>query len=237
MARSVVLQGTHRCSRCELPPRWCVCAGQRAEPCPLRVDVLQHALEAHRPSSTGNLIPRVVAGARTHLYRRERGVRREEIARPAGEVDELWILHPNGDDPPAAPPPPARIQILLLDASWAQAGGMLAQVQDWGRRVRLPMSGKSRYALRAQNGEGRFSTFEALLFLLETLGLPDVAAPLRLQFELHVYAGLLSRGRKAEAAAYLENSPVRTAFPDLVATLSPRRGRRDAAEGESEREE
>lgn len=221
MARSVVLQGTHRCERCEMPPRWCVCAEQRSEACPLLVDVLQHALEAHRPSSTGNLIPRVVGGARVHLYRRERPLVRAEIVRP--EAEELWILHPNGEEPPSVPPPSGRLQVLLLDASWAQAGGMLAQVQDWGRRVRLPMSGRSRYALRAQNGEGRFSTFEALLFLLEALGETGPAGRLRLQFELHVYAGLCSRGRKAEAEAYLADSPVREAFPELLTELARKR--------------
>lgn len=204
-----------------MPPRWCVCAAQRSEPCPLLVDVLQHALEAHRPSSTGNLIPRVVEGARVHAYRRERPLVRAEIVRP--EAEELWILHPHGEEPPASPPAAGRLQVLLLDASWAQANGMLAQVQDWGRRVRLPMSGRSRYALRAQNGEGRFSTFEALLFLLESLGNEDAGARLRLQFELHVYAGLCSRGRKADAEAYLTTSPVRDAFPELLAEFARKR--------------
>ncbi len=221
MARSVVLQGTERCPRCELPPRWCICSAQRAEPCPVQVDVLQHVLEAHRPSSTGNLIPRVVAGARVFPYRRERPLIRAEFTRP--DIDELWILHPHGEEPPASPPPSARIQVLLLDASWAQAGGMLAQVQDWGRRVRLPMAGASRYALRAQNGADRFSSFEALLFLLEALGHAAAAAPLRLQFELHVYAGLCSRGRKHEAEAYLADSPVAAAFPELLAEFARKR--------------
>ncbi len=235
MARSVVLLGTRRCERCELPPRWCVCAAQTLEACPLHVDVLQHALEAHRPSSTGNLIPRVVAGARVHLYRRERPLVREEIVRP--EACELWILHPNGESLPepnvrntniGSEGGGAKLQVLLLDASWAQAGGMLAQVQTWGRRVRLPMEGKSRYALRAQNGDGRFSTFEALLFLLEARGEADTARRLRLQFELHVYAGLCSRGRKAEAEAYLADSPVREAFPDLIAEFARKRPNLDA---------
>lgn len=232
MARSVVLQGTKRCERCELPPRWCVCAGQRVEACPLHVDVLQHALEAHRPSSTGNLIPRVVEGARVHLYRRERPLVKEEIVR--AEAEELWILHPNGEELPelagggAARVCGRKLQVLLLDASWAQAGGMLAQVQDWGRRVRLPMAGRSRYALRAQNGDGRFSTFEALLFLLEARGEAEAAAKLRVQFELHVYAGLCSRGRKADAEAYLAESPARDAFPDVIAEFARKRPNPDA---------
>jgi DTW domain-containing protein YfiP len=243
MARSVVLQGTRRCERCEMPPRWCVCAAQQVEDCPLHVDVLQHALEAHRPSSTGNLIPRVVRGARVHLYRRERPLVRDEILRP--EASELWILHPNGESLPELGAGPAqgngescpgqkKLQVLLLDASWAQAGGMLAQVQDWGRRVRLPMAGKSRYALRAQNGDGRFSTFEALLFLLEARGETQTVERLRRHFELHVYAGLCSRGRKAEAEAYLAESPAREAFPEVIAEFARKRPNPDAKHGPRE---
>lgn len=226
MARSVVLQGTKRCERCELPPRWCVCATQRRLPCPLAIDVLQHTLEAYRPSSTGNLIPRVLAGARIIPYQRQHPPTRADILRPA--AGELWILHPNGELPPALrsdrPPP----QILLLDAAWSQASGMLAHVQGWGRRVRLPMTGPSRYALRAQNGADRFSTFEALLFLLEALDQSELATRLREHFELHVYAGLCSRGRKAEAAAYLATSPARLAFPDFLAELARPRPNPDA---------
>jgi DTW domain-containing protein YfiP len=221
MGRSVVLKGAVRCERCEMPPRWCICAVQRQEPCPLAVDVLQHNLEAHRPTSTGNLIPRVVGGARVHVYRRERPLVREEIVRPDAE---LWILHPHGEMlPPLPEGGRGRLQVLLLDATWAQAGGMLAAVEGWGRRVRLPMAGASRYALRAQNGEGRFSTFEALLFLLEALDEREAAARLRLQFEAHVYAGLWSRGRRAEAEAYLAGSPVAAAFPELVSEFARRR--------------
>jgi DTW domain-containing protein YfiP len=200
---------------------------QRQEPCPLAVDVLQHHLEAHRPTSTGNLIPRVVAGARTHLYRRERPLVRTEIVRPG---TELWILHPHGELLPEVPAGGAGgLQVLLLDASWAQAGGMLTAVEGWGRRVRLPMAGASRYQLRAQNGDGRFSTFEALLFLVEALGYSEEAERLRLQFEAHVYAGLCARGRKVEAAEYLAASPVAAAFPALAAEFARRRPNEAAA--------
>ncbi len=218
MARSVVLQGTKRCERCELPPRWCVCPTQHRLPCPLAIDVLQHVLEAHRPSSTGNLIPRVLEGVRLLPYQRQNPPTRADVLRPG--AGELWILHPNGEPPPALEPANPPPQILLLDAAWAQASGMLAHVQGWGRRVRLPMTGPSRYALRAQNGADRFSTFEALLFLLEALGQNHLADRLREQFELHVYAGLCSRGRKAEAAAYLATSPARLAFADFLAELA-----------------
>jgi hypothetical protein len=42
------------------------------------------------------------------------------------------------------------------------------------------------------------------------------------QFELHVYAGLCSRGNKPEAAEYLATSPLRDVFPELLRKLAPR---------------
>lgn len=215
MPRSVVLKGAPRCPGCQLAPRWCICAGLRPIPIPLQVDVLLHAREALRPSSTGHLLGRIVADVRLFEWRSDAPPRREQVARPGRE---LWILHPQGEPPPEVTDP-ATLQVLLLDGSWVQATDMAHAVAPWGRRVRLPLAGDSRYWLRRQAGEGRLSTAEALLYLLERLGLGAAAEALRAQFELHVWATLLSRGRKARAADYLANSPVRTAFPELVAGL------------------
>ncbi len=219
MARSVVLQGAPRCVRCQLPPRWCVCAGLRVVDCPLQVDVLMHHREAHRPSSTGHLIRRVLPQAGQWVYRRERPLSRADVVKPGRE---LWILHPLGEPLPATAPP-ENLQVLLIDGSWRQAQDMLRVVEPWGRRVRLPMTGASRYWLRAQQGAGQFSTVEALLFLLAALGLQEAHTQLRLQFELHVYAGLRARGRKSAAADFLVSSPVREAFPELLAQLAEKR--------------
>lgn len=223
MPRSVVLKGTARCPRCQLPPRWCICAGLQPVATPLQVDVLMHFMESYRPSSTGHLIGRIVGGARLHEFRKDRPPAREVVVAPDRE---LWILHPQGDAPPSDADP-ARLQVLLLDGTWVQATEMAHQVAPWGRRVRLPMTGESRYWLRRQAGEGRFSTIEALLFVYEALGLPSATAQLRAQFELHVWAALLSRGHKADAEKYLTQSPVRDAFPELVTQLQTRRPRID----------
>jgi DTW domain-containing protein YfiP len=183
----------------------------------LKVDVLMHHMEAWRPSSTGHLINRVVVDAGLHVYRKERGVVREEIVRPGRE---LWILHPTGEALPASAPP-AGLQVLLLDGSWIQSTGMMRDVESWGRRVSLPMAGESRYWLRAQAADDRFSTIEALLFLMKALGMTAEYAQLQVQFELHVYAGLCARGKKAEAANYLFSSPVGETLKGLIPTLKP----------------
>jgi DTW domain-containing protein len=215
MARSVVLKPSVRCPRCQLSPRWCVCAGLRTVESPLQVDVLMHFMESYRPSSTGHLIQRVWSGARQHVFRKERDLTPADLVLPGRE---LWILHPNGEPPPAAADP-AKLQVLLLDGTWIQATDMMRAVGGWGRRVALPMTGESRYWLRTQAGPGRFSTVEALLFLLQTLGLAREHDALRVQFELHVYASLRARGHKREAEEFLAASPVRTALPEVIAAL------------------
>jgi DTW domain-containing protein YfiP len=189
------------------------------------VDVLMHSREFFRPSSTGHLIQRVVEGARTHVYRYDAVPERTEIVRPG---KTLWILHPLGEPLPADERP-EDLQVLLLDGSWGEAADMKKAVEGWGRKVSLPMTGKSRYWLRAQQGEGQFSTAEALLFLLNALGLKKEHDALRVQLELHVYAGLRTRGQAVMAADFLATSPLRTALPEVIARMHPQSPEEKAA--------
>ncbi len=213
------LKSPLRCVRCHLPLRWCICGAHADVACPLEIDVLMHHRERFRPSSTGNLINRVMPASRYHLWRRERRLSAGEVRVPGRE---LWILHPQG--PPAPVGVPAHeVQVVLLDGSWRETTAMAQEVRGWGRPVSLPMSGESRYWLRAQGDTGRFSTIEALLFLLKNFGLAEVHDALRLQFELHVYAGLRARGHKQDARDFLATSPVAAAFPNLIFELDVRR--------------
>jgi len=216
MTRSVVLRSTSRCPACRMPPRWCICAGFRTVETPLRVDVLMDRLEQYRPTSTGMLIQRTVTASRQHLFQRqETQLNRAAICDPDRE---LWILHTRGEPMPNDADP-TRVQALLLDGSWQAVQVMLPHIEGWGRRVRLPVAAPSRYWLRDAMASERLSTIEALIVLLESFRQQDAAATLRLQFELHVYAGLLVRGKRAEALRFLEDSPVRTALPELAARL------------------
>jgi DTW domain-containing protein YfiP len=208
-----------RCERCRYAHRWCICTGFRAIDCPLAVDVLIHHREFWRPTSTGRLINRVIPSSRGHVFRHDLPLNRAAIVQPGRT---LWILHPLGEPLPAGMPP-ADLQVLLLDGSWREAARMMHGVESWGRLVSLPMTGPSRYLLRDQQGAGKYSTVEALLCLLQALGLAQAHAELRLQFELHVYAGLRARGEKAAAEAFLVDSPVREAVPELLEKLNERR--------------
>jgi DTW domain-containing protein len=217
MARSVVLHPTLRCTRCQQIPRWCVCEGLRDVACPLAVDVLMHTREFFRPSSTGHLLQRVVAGVRTHVWRHDAVPAREQVLRPD---KELWVLHPLGEPMPSSVTP-ENLQVLLLDGSWGEAADMKKDVEGWGRRVSLPMTGKSRYWLRTQQGPGQFSTAEALLFLMAAMGLAQEHAALQVQLELHVYAGLCTRGQTVMAADFLATSPLRQVMPEVIARMHP----------------
>jgi len=221
MSRSVVQVGAPRCARCRYSPRWCICPGERAIACPFAIDILIHHREFWRPTSTGRLINRVMPGSRGHVFRHDQPLNESAIRRPGRE---LWVLHPRGAPPPAAAPG-ALPQVVLLDGSWREAARMMHAVEPWGRLVSLPMTGPSRYLLRDQPGAGNYSTAEALLFLLGALGCRAEQAALRLQFDLHVYAGLRARGEKAAAEGFLADSPAREAFPELLIELNRRRPR------------
>jgi len=221
MARSVGYHGTPRCGRCQLPPRWCLCQELQEIACPVRVDVLMHQQESWRPTSTGHLIKRVLPASALHLHRRERPIESAAVLQPGRTV---WILHPRGEAVTEGVSN-AALQVLLLDGTWRQAGEMVRTVQSWGRLVRVPCAGPSRYWLRSQLEEGHYCTVEALIFLLEALGLQEAHTVLRLQFELHVYAALCARGAKSKALEFLATSPVRAALGEKIARLTQQRRR------------
>lgn len=220
MGRSLVTDEADRCPRCRCAPRWCICSGHEDIGCPVAVDVLIHQSEQFRPTSTGRLIQRVVAGAGTHVYQRNAPPTRDAIARPG---HELWILHPRGEPVPAMPTTP--VQVLLLDGNWREAAAMARTVAGWGRMVRLPDGAPSRYELRSTPHVGTYATAEALMVLLETIGAAEPAARLRRQFELHVYAGLRTRGAKTKAEGFLARTSLPTEMPDLIAELNRKRRR------------
>lgn len=234
MGRSVVRAGVARCPRCRLPPRWCTCDMLPLVETRLTVQVLIHRLEQCRPSSTGKLVTRAVAGAACHVY--QRGNRFfAAMGYPADALEpgrELWVLHPSGDPLPGPTASEAsvlrpRAAVLLLDGSWRQAGEMLASVHGRGRCVRLPLvatNEPSRYWLRNQAQPEQLCTAEALMAVLNETGEPEAARQLRLHFELHVYATLLVRGHRELAERYLGHSPLITEAADALNRLHARRG-------------
>jgi DTW domain-containing protein YfiP len=219
--RSVIHRPTARCSTCQLPLRWCLCFAGEVIETPLQIDLLTHPRERLRPTSTGNLIHRLFARSRQHLWTVPALPAKEAVCMPDRE---LWILHPNGTPaPPDADP--GKIQLLIPDGSWSETNTMSRTVSSWGRRIRLPLQGESRYWLRAKQDNERFSTAEALMYLLQLLGLEDACRQLDRQFELHVYACLRARGKVSQAADFLKASSLESSMPAFLAQLQIRRSR------------
>jgi len=217
--RRIVIGGLHRCEACRLPHRWCVCAARETVAVPLAVDVMMHRRERFRPSSSGLVVSRVVEDSRLCVWEREGQWKTETLRRPGREV---WVLHPHGEPMPAAPAPES-VQVVLVDGVWSEAAVIAREALGWGRVVSLPMTGESRYWLRAQQEGGRFSTAEALIHLLRFFGFSAAGETQRRQFELHVYANLRARGLKERAEDFLRGSPAAEAFPGLLARLNERR--------------
>jgi DTW domain-containing protein YfiP len=224
MGRSVVFAGAARCQRCSLPPRWCVCDALPSVETGLHFHVLIHRHEHGKPSSTGRLVARAVRNAACHVYQRATRFHSATgfpvAAVAAGE--DVWIMHPSGAPLPArAPTAGAQPHVVLLDGTWRQAGEMLRACQGLGRCVRLPdvAAEPSRYWLRDQPAPGHLSTAEAAMGVLRATGDAAAAQALQLHFELHVYATLLSRGRREMAERYLGHSPLLAGAPDAVDRL------------------
>jgi len=180
-----------------------------------------HPREQHRPSSTGHLIHRVMPRSRHRLWQHDRKFSAADIRVPGRET---WVLHPHGETMPAGPVPES-IHVVLLDGAWSETATMARDTVAWGRRISLPMTGESRFWLRDQQEGARFSTVEALIFLLRACGLQAAGEALQLQLELHVYAHLRARGRKEAAEEFLLQSPLPAALPEVLAQLTERRRR------------
>ena len=116
-----------------------------------------------------------------------------------------------------------KVQVVLLDGAWRETSAMAQGMGAWGRLVSLPMAGESRYWLRAQADVSRFSTIEALLWMMQALGCQEAHDDLRAQFELHVYATLRARGHREMAERYLGHSPLLAEAAEALTRLHARR--------------
>jgi DTW domain-containing protein YfiP len=203
VGRSVVTKASLRCTGCAQIPRWCICDAMKQLPLPLELAVLIHHTEFYKPTSTGKLIQRIFPSSDLILFKHDLPL---PDSRLLGHDKELLILHPFGD-PLLVSDDLSQKRFLLLDGNWSQAAGMLKRFEALGRKVSLPMEGDSRFWLREKQAGTRYSTIEALIFLLKHLQHHELAAECQVIFERHVHAGLLARGKKDLAAEYWIGMP------------------------------
>ena len=203
MGRSVVSKASLRCSGCAQIPRWCICDAMRQLVLPLDLAVMIHHAEFYKPTSTGQLIHRIFPASDLILFKHDIPLPESSLVK---QDRELLILHPFGES--LSPfEDLSQSRFLLLDGNWSQAAGMLKRFDYLGRKVSLPMQGASRFWLREKQAGTRYSTIEALIFLLNHFGHLELAKQCQVIFERHVYAGLLARGKKELAAEYKWGMP------------------------------
>jgi DTW domain-containing protein len=218
MARAVCSRKSVRCEGCSLPARWCICEALPRISLPPALTVLMHSIEARKPSSTGHLLRRLIPETRLEVVDLVGPPLPEEVE-PEGR--ESWILHPIGDPAPQVSDP-GLVRLVLLDGTWAQASAMIRRRTVRGRLIRIPTPEHSRFWLREQAGPGRVSTLEAVTASLRHLGLNEAAETLDDALEVHVLAGLLTRGFKQKAAEFRATSTRLHRFPGLLQRLQAR---------------
>ncbi len=170
-----------RCPRCLLQQRVCLCAQVPAVVTSTRVVIVRHHLEIHRSSNSGRLAHLALANSVIVDHGGRGGV----AQLPA--LDGAWLLFPEGEPTTQAPTPRPR-QLVVLDASWAQARRMYRKLAELRGLpiLRLPTEAMPAARLRESPGPGRVSTIEAIARALRLIEGDAVAAPLEALFALAV---------------------------------------------------
>ncbi len=168
-----------RCPRCLL--RDCLCAQVPAVATRTRIVIVRHHLERWRSSNTGRLAHLALANS---VIVDHGGAPGPAVLPP---LDGAWLLYPEGEPVTARPEPPPR-QLVVLDATWAQARRMyrkLAALRGLPM-LRLPDAPMPSARLRESPGPGRVSTIEAIARALRLLEGEAAAAALEDLFALAV---------------------------------------------------
>jgi DTW domain-containing protein YfiP len=165
---------SRRCARCLFPPDACLCPEVRRVETRTRFLLLRHASELTRPTNSG----RWAALALTR-------VRLVDYALPGGEPDlsaleepGTVVLFPSPHPAPATPPPR---QVVVLDATWAQARRMIQRIPALRSLPRLSLPPRARRAvdpIRRPTVAGGLCTLEAMAGALHLLGETDAARAL-----------------------------------------------------------
>ena len=176
------------CPRCLLQQRVCLCADIPVVTTRTRVVIVRHHLERWRSSNTGRLAHLALGNSEIVEYGGELGPTGTALPGDAlPPLDGAWLLYPIGEPLTLAPQPPPR-QLVVIDATWAQARKMYRKLDALRGLpiVRLPDAPMPAARLRTSPGPGRVSTIEAIARALRLLEGDDVAAPLERLFALAV---------------------------------------------------
>ena len=187
-----------RCDACHLLRPLCICALIPAPPLVTRTHLvlIVHRLEARKPTNTGLLAARCLAGADV-MIRGHEGQPSPAVAVPPGTRPVL--LFPAADAVPLDSLERAEpVTLIVPDGTWRQAAKVRGRVPGLDRIAcaTLPPGPPTRYRLRAEPVDGGLATFEAIgraLAILEDD--PAIAATLDRVFLTMVERTLWARGQ------------------------------------------
>jgi DTW domain-containing protein YfiP len=157
---------SRRCARCLFPPDACLCPDVRPVETRTRLLLLRHASEIPRPTNSG----RWAALALPQLRLVDYALPGDEPDLSALEEPGTAVLFPSPHPPPLGPPPR---QVVVLDATWAQARRMIQRIPALRSLPRLslpPRAPRPVDPIRRPTVAGGLCTLEAMAGLLHLLG-------------------------------------------------------------------
>lgn len=174
-----------RCTRCWFQQGVCVCGEVPTVVTRTRVVIVRHHREQSRSSNSGRLAH--LALPNSVIIDHGGDVPGQFIPAVLPPLDGAWLLFPAGEPMTQVPePPPA--QLIVLDATWAQARRMyhkLAALRGLPI-LRLPDAPMPERRFRESPGPGKVSTIEAIARALRLLEGDAVATPLEELFQIAV---------------------------------------------------
>ena len=175
----------------------CICALVPSLAPRTRLALIIHYREARKPTNTGLLAARALAGSTVATI----GDREQPLALPIVRPGERGVLLFPADD--AVPITDVEADVLVVpDGNWRQAGKLRARVPGLAALpcAFLPDAPPTTYRLRAEPRAGGLATIEAIahaLRVLEGEGGPAIADALLALLRVMVDRTLASRGYSA----------------------------------------
>jgi DTW domain-containing protein YfiP len=190
------IQLERRCADCRLHRSLCLCALVPRLETRTRVVLLVHQLELRKPTNTGRLAARCLAGSTVVV--RGGGEPADPSAAWADAVTPL-VLFPDAEAEPLerwrdhAHP----LTLIVPDGTWRQAARARRRIAGLANIpcASLPPSAPSLYRLRRASRPGWLSTLEAIARALGILEGPEVEAALLHILRVMVDRTLWSNGR------------------------------------------
>ena len=204
----------NRCRDCRLHLSLCLCARVPQLETHTRVVLVIHRYEARKPTNTGRLAARCLAGSEVHV--------RGAIDRPSEPIAiepgrEPVVLFPHADARPLEEFAGRALTLIVPDGTWRQAARVRSRVPGLAGvpAARLPAGPSTRYTLRSESHADGLATIEAVARALGILEGPEIQVAIETVFETLVERTRWSRGE-------LHASEVRTGLPEGARRHDPR---------------